>query len=62
MKSQAAVLRDTEGPLTIEDIEVGELAEGEILVKVKGVGICHTDISAAHGVIPVPLPSVLGHE
>lgn len=62
MKSQAAVLRDTEGPLTIEEIEVGELAEGEILVKVKGVGICHTDISAAHGVIPVPLPSVLGHE
>jgi aryl-alcohol dehydrogenase len=28
----------------------------------RAVGVCHTDISAAHGVIPVPLPVVLGHE
>jgi aryl-alcohol dehydrogenase len=62
VKTQAAVLRDIGAPLTIEDIEVGELSDGEILVKIKGVGICHTDISAAHGVIPIPLPSVLGHE
>lgn len=58
----AAVLRDTESPLTVEEIEVGELSAGEILVKIKGVGICHTDISAAHGMIPIPLPTVLGHE
>jgi aryl-alcohol dehydrogenase len=62
MKTTAAVLRDTEAPLSIEEIEVGELSPGEILVKVKGVGICHTDISAAHGMIPIPLPTVLGHE
>jgi aryl-alcohol dehydrogenase len=62
MQSRAAVLRDIDAPLTIEDIETGELAEGEILVRIKGVGICHTDVSAAHGVIPIPLPSVLGHE
>ncbi|MCW2997905.1 MAG: alcohol dehydrogenase [Solirubrobacterales bacterium] len=62
MKTTAALLRDTEAPLTIEEIEVGELQENEILVRIKGVGICHTDVSAAHGVIPIPLPGVLGHE
>jgi aryl-alcohol dehydrogenase len=62
MKTTAAVVRDTEAPMTIEEIEVGELSEGELLVKIAGVGICHTDISAAHGMIPIPLPTVLGHE
>src|SRR5436309_9313780 len=28
----------------------------------RAFGICHTDISAAHGVIPIPLPAVLRHE
>ncbi|AQA23347.1 zinc-binding dehydrogenase family protein [Rhodococcus sp. MTM3W5.2] len=27
-----------------------------------GVGICHTDLTAAAGKIPFPLPAVLGHE
>lgn len=62
MQTRAAVLRDDSPTLSIEDIELRDLVEGEILVKIKGVGICHTDISAAHGKIPVPLPTVLGHE
>jgi aryl-alcohol dehydrogenase len=62
MKANAALLREVDEPLSIEEIDVGELADGEVLVRVKGVGVCHTDISAAQGVIPLPLPSVLGHE
>jgi aryl-alcohol dehydrogenase len=62
MKATAAVLRELDEPLSVEEIEVGELADGEVLVRIKGAGICHTDISAAHGSIPLPLPSVLGHE
>jgi aryl-alcohol dehydrogenase len=58
----AALLREIGAPLSIEEIEVGALNEGEVLVRVKGVGICHTDITAAQGSIPLPLPSVLGHE
>jgi aryl-alcohol dehydrogenase len=56
------VLRELDEPLSIEEIDVGGLADGEILVRIRGAGICHTDISAAHGSIPLPLPSVLGHE
>jgi aryl-alcohol dehydrogenase len=58
----AAVLREIGEPLSLEDVQVGPPGEGEIRVKIRAVGICHTDISAAHGVIPLPLPAVLGHE
>jgi len=60
--ASAALLRDVGAPLEIEDVELSAPGEGEILVRMRGVGICHTDISAAHGVIPIPLPAVLGHE
>ena len=35
---------------------------GEVLVKMKATGICHSDLSVANGTIPSPLPVVLGHE
>lgn len=58
----AALLREVGAPLEIAEVQLGAPEEGEILVRMRGVGICHTDISAAHGVIPIPLPAVLGHE
>jgi aryl-alcohol dehydrogenase len=58
----AAVLRSANGPLTIEELQVGDLAPKEVLVRMAGAGICHTDL----GVIAAPgegqLPIVLGHE
>src|SRR6516162_1080263 len=60
--ARAALLREVGAPLEIEDVQMSAPREGEILVRMRGVGICHTDISAAHGVIPIPLPAVLGHE
>jgi aryl-alcohol dehydrogenase len=61
--AKAAVLREVGEPLSLEDVELSPPGEGEIRVKMRGVGICHTDVSAAHhGSIPLPLPAVLGHE
>jgi aryl-alcohol dehydrogenase len=37
-------------------------APDEVLVRIVGVGICHTDLSARDGRTPMPLPAVLGHE
>ncbi|MEE3062443.1 MAG: NAD(P)-dependent alcohol dehydrogenase [Actinomycetota bacterium] len=56
------MLRDAGQPLSLEDVELAELADDEVLVRVAGVGVCHTDISAAEGMVPLPLPAVLGHE
>jgi aryl-alcohol dehydrogenase len=58
----AALLEEVDAPLRLEQVEIGPPGEGEILVRMRGVGICHTDISAQNGTFPLPLPSVLGHE
>ena len=60
--ARAAILREEGSPLSLEDVELAELADDEVLVRVTGVGVCHTDISAANGMVPLPLPAVLGHE
>lgn len=41
-----------------------DLAEGEVLVKIAGCGVCHTDISFWHAGVQTkhPLPLTLGHE
>ena len=60
--ARAAILREEGSPLSLEDVELAELADDEVLVRVTGVGVCHTDISAANGMVPLPLPALLGHE
>jgi S-(hydroxymethyl)glutathione dehydrogenase/alcohol dehydrogenase len=61
-KAQAAVLRQINAPLTIESIDVGPLAPGDVLVRVRAASLCHTDLEAIEGALSVPLPVVLGHE
>ncbi|WP_224366246.1 NAD(P)-dependent alcohol dehydrogenase [Hyalangium versicolor] len=58
----AAVLREVGGALTRTEIVCDALRPDEVLVQMAGAGICHTDLSAMEGVVPVPLPVVLGHE
>ena len=60
--SRAAVLRQTNAPMAIETLEVGPLAPGDVLVRVRAASLCHTDLEAIEGAIAVPLPAVLGHE
>ncbi len=58
----AAILREIDAPLTLEEVQVSDPAEGEVLVRMVGAGICHTDATGIDGTIPLPLPTVLGHE
>lgn len=60
--TKALVLHDHRADPQIETIELDALRSDEILIDVRGVGICHTDITAIDGLIPLPLPIVLGHE
>lgn len=62
MKIRAAIVYEQNGPFLVEEVDLDELRHDEILVRIAGTGICHTDIICRDQVYPVPLPSVLGHE
>lgn len=61
---KAAVVNEFNSLLEIKEVAVPELAHGEILVKIKACGVCHTDLHAVHGDWPVKpkLPLIPGHE
>jgi aryl-alcohol dehydrogenase len=59
---RSALLRERNQPLYIEEVEATALQPDEVLVKIAGTGICHTDLSAIDGTVPFPLPAVFGHE
>jgi aryl-alcohol dehydrogenase len=62
MQIRAAVARAPDHPFEIVDCEIADPGPGEVLVRVKACGICHTDLAVKLQHIPVPLPKVLGHE
>jgi alcohol dehydrogenase, propanol-preferring len=50
-------------PVRLVEREVPELAEGELLLRVRVCGVCRTDLHVAEGDLPVHLPGVTpGHE
>lgn len=62
MKITAAVVREKARPFTIEELELEGPRENEVVVRLVGAGVCHTDLIVRDQYYPVPLPSVLGHE
>lgn len=62
MKIQAAVVRAAMAPFSIEALELDEPRADEVLVRIVGVGLCHTDLVAQAGAFPMSLPAVFGHE
>ncbi|CCD98858.1 alcohol dehydrogenase AdhP [Bradyrhizobium sp. STM 3809] len=61
---KAAVVKAFGKPLVIEDVPVPTPGPGELLVKLRACGVCHTDLHAASGDWPVkPTPPFIpGHE
>ncbi|MCZ7643699.1 MAG: zinc-dependent alcohol dehydrogenase family protein [Planctomycetota bacterium] len=70
MRTPAAVLYEMElpapyeksQPLKIEELELEGPGPGEVLVEIKGAGLCHSDLSVVSGARPRVMPMVLGHE
>ena len=62
MKTIAAVIHEKDAPFVLEEVELDAPRPNEVLVQMVAVGICHTDLSVRSGVIPFPLPAVVGHE
>lgn len=70
MKIQAAVLQGMGAPrpyaqsrpLEVRTVELDPPGPGEVLVRIRAAGLCHSDLSVVSGDRPRPLPMVIGHE
>ena len=63
MEIKAAVIYEKSGEFVIDQLQLSDPRDDEVLVKVVAVGICHTDLAAREGHLPIPPPpSVFGHE
>ncbi len=70
MKMKAAVLRRFDAgqpfadskPISIEEVTLDPPGPNEVLVRIGGAGLCHSDLSVMNGARPRPEPLVLGHE
>lgn len=63
MKIRAAVAREGRPGFVVETLWIDPPRADEILVRIVGVGLCHTDITMAQlGAAAHPLPAVFGHE
>jgi alcohol dehydrogenase len=49
-------------PLEIVEVELSPPGPGEVRVKIKAAGLCHSDLSVIDGSRPRVMPMVLGHE
>ncbi|RJF94328.1 NAD(P)-dependent alcohol dehydrogenase [Oleomonas cavernae] len=62
MEITAAVARSGEADFVIQQVELDAPREDEILVRIVGVGLCHTDLVARDGAFGLAYPAVFGHE
>lgn len=61
MKIRAALARNQNLDLSIEEVDLSDPAAGEILVRIVATGICHTDLTLIQG-MQLPIPLIAGHE
>ncbi len=70
LRCKAVILRESGAqmpyslskPLTVEKVTLDASGPMDILVKVIGAGLCHSDLSVINGTRPRGLPLALGHE
>ncbi|WDL97691.1 zinc-dependent alcohol dehydrogenase family protein [Alicyclobacillus sp. ALC3] len=70
MKTIAAVLHQmglsqpyaNSQPLELMEVDLDPPSRGEVLVRIRSVGLCHSDLSVINGTRPRPMPMALGHE
>jgi S-(hydroxymethyl)glutathione dehydrogenase / alcohol dehydrogenase len=57
-----AVVATELNKFSVENVDLDPPKIGEVLIKMKATGVCHSDLSMINGTIPTPFPTVLGHE
>jgi len=59
---KAAVFREANTPMEIEEVQISKPGPREVLVKTMASGICHSDMHMYNGTYPCRVPTILGHE
>ncbi|GAA1555005.1 NAD(P)-dependent alcohol dehydrogenase [Actinomadura kijaniata] len=62
MRIEAAVLRAHDAPYAMESLELRDPGPGELVVRIAGTGMCHTDLLGRAPDDRVAKPVVMGHE
>lgn len=60
MEMKAGVINEPGGAIQFETVEIDDLGENEILVRIVASGICHTDLTQQKNAFNYPI--LLGHE
>lgn len=59
---RAAVFRQVNTPIEIEEVSLDKPRAREVLIRTKASGVCHSDYHFYKGLYPYPAPTILGHE
>ena len=59
---KAAILRELNRPLQIEEVQIDRPGPLEVLVRTGATGVCHSDLHFMEGKLETQMPTVLGHE
>src|SRR6266498_3365371 len=59
---RAAVYVEQDQPLIVEEMTPLDPGPGDVVVQIGASGVCHSDLSATNGTLPLPPPTILGHE
>jgi len=56
------VVRGKGAAPTVEELRLPEVGPGQVRIRIKAAGVCHSDLSMVNGTLSPPHPLVLGHE
>jgi S-(hydroxymethyl)glutathione dehydrogenase / alcohol dehydrogenase len=59
---KAAVLREVNRPLEVEEVQIDQPGPREVLVRTRATGVCHSDLHFVEGKYRISMPAILGHE
>jgi S-(hydroxymethyl)glutathione dehydrogenase/alcohol dehydrogenase len=59
---KALVVREAGTAPTVAELRLPEIGPGQVRVRIRAAGVCHSDLSMVNGTLRPPHPLVLGHE
>ncbi|MBK8798696.1 MAG: alcohol dehydrogenase catalytic domain-containing protein [Anaerolineales bacterium] len=62
MQTRTAVLHAVGDPISVETLDLSAPRAGEVRVRIRAAGVCHSDWHLISGATQHPLPAALGHE